>query len=300
MTRLFPGVRSSFAHPTFIHATRHARPTGTDLYGIYREMVLFDFQAEIHAGFFVSYYRNFAVPSIARTLAGTGEMAARPLKRSYDTGIVIHEIIANGFDHERSRAMIGLLRRVHASVPGTAEDFVYVLMTLLVLPLRWVEAHGWRRPTNLETEAAAAFYSELGRRMGLGPVPATFEAACRFLDDYEDRYLGPSPEGAALLAATVPALENRLPVMARRFTPLVLALMMDKPEVADALGLKRAPAALRFAFNTVLRARAVRVRTLPLPTSPSFVPGTANIAVYPEGYTLDQIGPGAGTAAARS
>jgi hypothetical protein len=291
--------RGAIFNDRFTHPTRRSRPSGTELYKIYRNMVLFDFQSEIHAGFFVSYYRNFAVPSIARTLAGTGEMAARPLKRSYDTGIVIHEIIANGFDHERSRAMIGLLRRVHAGVPGTAEDFVYVLMTLLVLPLRWVEAHGWRRLTALEKDAATAFYSELGRRMGLGPVPGSFDAACRFLDEYEDRNLGPSPEGAALLAATVPALENRLPAPLRRFSPLVLALMMDKPEVADALGLNRAPGALRLAFNAVLRARAIKVRTRPLPTSPSFVPGTANIAVYPDGYTLDQIGPGAITSVTR-
>jgi hypothetical protein len=113
----------------------------------------------------------------------------------------------------------------------------------------------------LEKDAATAFYSELGRRMGLGPVPASFDAACRFLDEYEDRNLGPSPEGAAFLAATVPALENRLPAPLRRFSPLVLALMMDKPEVA--------------------------------------VPGTANIAVYPDGYTLDQIGPGAITSVTR-
>ena len=195
--------------------------------------------------------------------------------------------------------MIGLLRRVHAGVPGTAEDFVYVLMTLLVLPLRWVEAHGWRQLTALEKEAATAFYTELGRRMGLGPVPATFEAACLFLDDYEDRNLGRSPEGEALLAATGPALENRLPAPLRRFTPTVLALMMDKPEVADALGLKRAPAALRLTFNAVVRARAFKVRARPRPANPSFVPGTANIAVYPGGYTLDQIGPGAEINAAR-
>jgi hypothetical protein len=162
-----------------------------------------------------------------------------------------------------------------------------------------VEAHGWRRLTALEKDAATAFYSELGRRMGLGPVPASFDAACRFLDEYEDRNLGRSPEGAALLAATVPALENRLPAPLRRFSPLVLALMMDKPEVADALGLNRAPGALRLAFNAVLRARAIKVRTRPLPTSPSFVPGTANIAVYPDGYTLDQIGPGAITSVTR-
>lgn len=272
------------------HPTRLAEPRDEDPFDLYRRMVLFDFQQEIHAGFFLSYYRNFAIPSIARTLAGRGELRARPLKRSYDTGIVIHEIIANGFDSDRGQQMIELLRRVHRGVPGTDEDFLYVLMTLLVLPLRWADQHGWRKLRDREKDAATAFYGELGRRMGLATAPATFADACRFLDDYEARHLGPSPEGAELLAATVAALENRLPRLLRPFTGTVLALMMDKPEVALALGLKPSPAWLRLPFNAVLRARALRARTKPLPTTPSFTPGGA-VSAYPDGYTLDMIGP---------
>jgi hypothetical protein len=273
-----------------IHPTRRIRPTGQDLFDIYRTMVQFDFQQEIRAGFFVSYYRNFAIPSIAKTLAGRGEMAARPMKRSYDTGIVIHEIIANGFDSDRGSAMVELLRRVHKGVPGTSEDFLYVLMTLLVLPLRWVDAHGWRKLTSLEEEAAVAFYAELGRRMGLDPAPATLAEAGAFLDSYEARNLAPSQEGAVLLDATVAALENRLPRMLQPMTGTVLALMMDKPEVALALGLTPSPAWLRASFNAVLRLRALRTRMRPLPTSPSFTPGGV-MSAYPDGYTLDMIGP---------
>lgn len=272
------------------HPTRLARPSGDDLYGIYRTMVLYDFQKEIHAGFFVSYYRNFAIPSIARTLAGRTEMRERPMKRSYDTGIVIHEIIANGFDSDRGQAMTALLRRVHQGVPGSGEDFLYVLMTLLVLPLRWVDQHGWRKLTALEENAAVAFYAELGRRMGLDPAPATLAEASAFLDDYEARHLGPSPEGAELLGATVTALKVRLAPPLRPFTGTILALMMDKPEVAVALGLKPAPALLRAAYGAVLRSRAARARRSPLPTAPSFTPG-GKMSAYPDGYTLDMIGP---------
>jgi hypothetical protein len=114
-------------------------------------------------------------------------MRDRPIKRSYDTGIVIHEIIANGFDSDRGQAMTALLHRVHQGVPASSEDFLYVLMTLLVPPLRWVDQHGWRKLTALEEEAAVAFYAELGRRMALDPAPPTLEAAGRFLDDYEER-----------------------------------------------------------------------------------------------------------------
>ena len=274
-----------------LHPTRQTLPAGDDLYGIYRTMVLYDFQKEIHAGFFVSYYRNFAIPSIARTLAGRTEMRERPMKRSYDTGIVIHEIIANGFDSDRGQAMTALLRRVHQGVPGSAEDFMYVLMTLLVLPLRWIDQHGWRKATPLEEEAAVAFYTELGRRMGLDQAPATLADAGDFLDDYEARHLGPSPEGAELLGATVAALKNRLARPLRPFTGVILALMMDKPEVAVALGLKPAPSVLRACYNAVLLFRAVSARSIPLPTEPSFVPGKVGVSVYPNGYTLDQIGP---------
>jgi ER-bound oxygenase mpaB/B'/Rubber oxygenase, catalytic domain len=273
------------------HQTRRARPTGTDAHGIYRNMVLYDFQSEIHSGFFLSYYRNFAIPSTAKVLAATGEMTSRPMKRSYDTTIVIHEIIANGFEHERSRAMIDLLRRVHKGVPGTAEDFVYVLMTLLVLPLRWIERYGWRRLTELEKQAATDFYAELGRRMGLKGIPATFADAGRFLDEYEDRNMGPSPEGAMLLDATVGAFASRVPARLRRFTPTIMALMMDKPQVAVALGLKPAPWVLRVPFAAVLHFRALNARRLPLPTVPAFVPGKMSVVAYPDGYTLDQIGP---------
>ena len=77
----------------------------------------------------------------------------------------------------------------------------------------------------------------------------------------------------------------------RPLTPVVLALMMDKPRVALALGLTPSPAWLRLVFNAVLRFRAVRASMLPLPTQPSFVPGKTGTSVYPNGYTLDQIGP---------
>lgn len=163
-------------------------------------------------------------------------------------------------------------------------------MTLLVLPLRWVDSHGWRKLTALEEQAAVAFYAELGRRMGLEPAPATLAEAGAFLDDYEARHLGHSPEGAELLAATVTALENRLPRLLRPLSGTVLALMMDKPEVAVALGLKPSPAWLRAPFNAVLRLRALRTRMRPRPTGPSFTPGGA-MSAYPDGYTLDMIGP---------
>lgn len=273
------------------HRSRTAVRTATDPFDIYKDMVLYTFKTEIRAGFFVAYYRNFAVPSIAKTLFERGETTARPMKRSYDTGIVIHEIITNGFDSERGDKMVELLRRVHKGVPGSAEDFQYVLMTLLVIPLRWIDAHGWRKLTDQERDAAMAFYAELGKRMGLKPTPATFAEAAAFLDDYEARNLAPSPEGTALLDATAEALAVRLPGPLKTRTKNVIALMMDKPEVVPALGLTPAPRWLKSVFGRLLDVYALVIRARPIGTEPSFTPGKSGKSVYPGGYQLDQIGP---------
>lgn len=276
------------------HPSRRTAPVPGDGRELYREMVQHSFSTEMRAGFFIAYYRNFAIPSIARTLAERGETTARPMKRSYDTGIVIHEIIVNGFNSDRGQAMVELLRRVHKGVPGSGEDFLYVLMTLLVIPLRWVERHGWRKPTQAEIDATMAFYTELGKQMGLGPVPASFEEAGQFLDDYENRNMAPSPEGAALLNATAEALAVRLPGRLKGKAPVVISLMMDKPLVVAALGLKPAPKWLQTAFNAVIRVRALLTRFTPLSDAPSFTPGKSGSAVYPNGYELHEIGPHAG------
>lgn len=273
------------------HPSRRAAAVSKDGHELYRDMVQHTFSTEMRAGFFIAYYRNFAIPSIAKTLAERGETTARPMKRSYDTGIVIHELIVNGFDSNRGQAMVELLRRVHKGVPGSGEDFLYVLMTLLVIPLRWVERHGWRKPSQAEIDATMAFYTELGKQMGLEPVPATFEEAGRFLDDYEDRNMAASPEGQSLLAATAEALAVRLPDRIKEKAPLAISLMMDKPLVVAALGLKPAPAWLQGGFNAVLRVRALLTRFTPLSDAPSFTPGKSGSAVYPNGYELHEIGP---------
>lgn len=274
-----------------IHPSRRAKADPADLHGVYRDMVLHTFSAEMRAGFFIAYYRNFAIPSVAKTLAERGETTARPMKRSYDTGIVIHELIVNGFDSDRGQAMVELLRRVHKGVPGTGEDFLYVLMTLLVIPIRWIERHGWRKPTETEISSAMAFYTGLGEQMGLDAVPATFDEAGRFLDSYEDRNMAASPEGSTLLNATAEALAVRLPGRFKNKAPVVISLMMDKPLVVDALGLRQPPAWLQGAFNSALRVRALLTRFLPVSVEPSFTPGVSGSAVYPDGYQLHEIGP---------
>ncbi|MFC8304839.1 oxygenase MpaB family protein [Specibacter sp. NPDC057265] len=281
-------------HPTSSLAEserRQADAAPDDWEAPYRQMVLHDLAADIELGFFLAYYRNFAIPSIAATLQRNGEITQRPVKRSYDTAIVTYELICNGLDSERGRHMIRLLNHVHRHVPGNNDDFLYVLLTLLVVPIRWARAHGWRPPTPAEETAATRFYQEIGARMNIGTIPSTFAEAEQFFDHYERKNIAQSPGGVQLMASTVQVLKSRLPGPVRPVVKQMLSVMFDDDRLTDALGLPRATPLNKAALHAALKARNAIHRRRPLAKKPHFVPGLEGSSLYPNGYRLDDIGP---------
>lgn len=257
----------------------------------FRQMVLFDLATDMELGFFLSYYRNFAIPSIAATLHTNAEIQQRPMKRSYDTAIVIYELIACGLDSDRGHHMVELLNRVHSNVPGSKDDFLYVLLTLMVVPIRWTHKHAWRQPTSAELAAASRFFAELGTRMNITGMPTTYEEAEAFFDRYESTRVAASPQGQRLMGATVQVFQDRLPKVLRPLASRIISTMLDDARLTDALGLPRAGRISRSALKAGLAVRNAITRRRPLKTKPHFTPGDAGSSLYPGGYSLDQIGP---------
>lgn len=254
-------------------------------------MALFDLAADMELGFFLSYYRNFAIPSIAATLHTNAEIQQRPMKRSYDTAIVIYELIATGLDSDRGKEMTALLNRVHRNVPGSKDDFLYVLLTLLVVPIRWTQRRAWRQPTTAELAAASRFFTELGARMNITAMPATYTDAEAFFDRYETTHVAPSAQGQHLMDATVQVFQSRLPAPLRPLAKQIISTMLDDGRLTAALGLPHATRVSRAALKTALKVRNAIHRRRPLKRRPHFTPGQAGSSLYPNGYSLDQIGP---------
>ncbi|MEZ2388527.1 oxygenase MpaB family protein [bacterium RCC_150] len=272
-----------------LHCQQTASPN--DWQTTFRQMVLFDLAAEVEFGFFLAYYRNFAIPSIAATLDANAEIQQRPMKRSYDTAIVIYELISCGLDSDRGRTMVELLNRVHRNVPGSKDDFLYVLLALLVVPIRWIQKQAWRQPTAAELAAASRFFTELGTRMNITGMPATYAEAEDFFDHYEATHVAPSAEGQLLMDSTVRVFQSRLPVPLRPLAKQLISTMLDDDRLTDALGLPRAARISRTAVKTGLAVRNAIHRRRPPKTKPHFTPGNAGTSLYPGGYSLDQIGP---------
>ena len=218
-----------------------------DAHEVYRTLVLLDLPFELKFGLNLAFYRTFASPRIAALLTHTGEMAHDPDKRAFDTGLIIYEIITNGFAHERSRRVIAALNRMHGRWPIAPEDYRYVLSAFVVAPTRFVDQWGWRRRrlTAHERMATASFYRELGHRMGIRDLPETYEGFARAFDDHEERHLAPSGHGRQLMALTQRVIAEQLPQVlrpvARPLAGRLTAVLIDQRWPPASVCVRQAP-----------------------------------------------------------
>src|SRR4051794_27007060 len=146
----------------------------SDWLEIYRRLTLWELPDEARFGFQIAFYRPLAVPRMAEVLKGTGHLRRDTMRRAYDTGIVIHEIIWGGVDSKRGQQMVRLLNKIHARPGIYPEDMEYVLDGLMVVPTRFMDAYGWRHVTAKEREATWRFWDVLGERMEIASRSSSY------------------------------------------------------------------------------------------------------------------------------
>ncbi len=258
---------------------------------IYQLTTLHDFPTDMRVGLNLAFYRIFAIPHMAELLVQSGEIIDRPKKRAYDTGLIMYEIIANGFDHPRSREMIRMLNRIHKPWPISNDDYRYVLADLMVVPLQWLDRRGWRPLLPAERDASVNFYRQVGRLMAIKDAPTTYAAAERLVREFESRYLSVSPAGRRLMESTQQIIVRKLPGPTKRIGPALTSALFDQPELTNALGLPSPNWPLARAVDGVFFARKVSRRLRPAAAESWFKPGRSGGSVYPHGYSLHQLGP---------
>jgi hypothetical protein len=128
---------------------------------IYQTMVRFEFPYDMKLGLNLAFDRGFAIPHVAKLLAETGELTQRTQRRIDDTGLLMYEILLNGLEHPRGRAALRRINQAHRPHSIANDDYVYALAALIVIPTRWLDRYGWRRPCCHERAASHAYYREL-------------------------------------------------------------------------------------------------------------------------------------------
>lgn len=249
----------------------------------FRAAVLADLGPGFFRGFIASYYRTFAVPQIAAELVRHGGTLGLPAKRATDTAIAIYEIIGDP-GGARASAMLAYLKHAHREVRGDAEDFEYVLYSLLVVPARFLERYGHRQLTEHELAGGVAVLAEIGEAMGVANLRASYAEWVAFQSAYEGAYVQRTHDSDALLRASLPILASRMPPgFSWAASRLLSALVMDRL-FQGSLGLP-SPGLGRMILRQTLRTDVRRTKGRPF-----FEPGKSGSGVYPQGYKITDIG----------
>ncbi|WP_082859746.1 oxygenase MpaB family protein [Alloactinosynnema sp. L-07] len=256
---------------------------------IIRYTALHDFTFDTALSLQMAFYRTYAIPGIAAVLGGSGEIAARPIKRGEDTGLMVFEIIEHGFDHPRSQRVLNAMNAMHSRWDITNDQFLYVLGVFLIPWMRWLRNYGWRQPTATETAAAHRFYAEMGGRMGITDIPATFEAFEQWFDRYESIHLAPNEHGQRLLHASHKLFTNRFPPRLA-FLGITFGNALLDDALRHALGVNGPSAPARGLIRLIFKVRARILRWHKAPTNSGFTPDGVTPG-YPDGYSLEQLGP---------
>jgi hypothetical protein len=234
-------------------------------------------------------YRTYAVPSIGRLLASTGELTERPQRRYDDTDLILSTICEHGYESPEGRGAIRRMNAIHRRLEIANEDHLYVLSAVTFEPIRWNERFGWRPLVDVEREATFVFWREVGRRMGIRDIPESYDAYERFNRDYEREHFRYTAEGRAVGVATRELFLSWLPGVPRALARPAIHALMDEP-LRRALGFDDPPRAVAAAVEGALRARARVVRALPPRRRPRLRTPLRRRS-YPDGWRLDELGP---------
>ena len=260
-----------------------------DFLRIYRITAVYEFPWDITRALELALYRTYAVPSIGRLLAETGELTDRSQKRYDDTALLLDAVVEHGFANETGRTAIRRINQMHRSYDISNDDMRYVLCTFVVTPKRWLDLYGWRRLSPHERQACAVYYRTLGAHMGIKDLPQTYEDFERTLDAYEAEHFGWDEGGRRVSDATLDLMGSWYP---RRFAPLArkaaLALLDDS--LIRTFRYEQPGPVARGLTRGALKLRARAVRLLPPRTSPHYARQNPEIKGYPNGYEVPALG----------
>jgi hypothetical protein len=249
----------------------------------------YDFPFDTTRSLEFALFRTFGVPSVSALLARTGEFVHRAQKRYDDTDIIVSELMEWGYDSDRGKRALRRMNQLHGRFAIANEGFLYVLSTFVYEPIRWNARFGWRPMCPQERLGLFYFWREVGRRMNLRDLPASYEEFERYNVDYEQQHFRFTETNRRVGSATVELFCSWFP---RVLAPVVrgaMVALMDEP-LLEAFGFPRPSRPMRALVTGGLRLRAKVLRWLPPRRQPRHRTAMRQRS-YPHGYVIEQLGP---------
>lgn len=251
----------------------------------------FDFPWDTQRALELALIRTFAIPKSSQLLVATREFTERTQKRYDDTVAIISALGFYGYSSNTGKRALRRMNQIHGHYVIPNDEFLYVLSTFVLEPLRWNARYGWRQLSDIEKQATYVFWREVGRRMNIADIPDSLAALDAFNRAYEAEHFAFHPNNLILADATEALfLSWFLPTWAtwpRSVAREAVHCLMDKP-MRDAFGYDDPPAWLQHTVTRSLQARKRLWRYLPARQTPYILPPLRS---YPAGYALEHLGP---------
>ncbi len=249
----------------------------------------YEFPWDITRSLELAMLKTYCVPSISQLLDRTGEFHHHTQKRYDDTGLLVAEILKWGYDSDRGRESIRRMNLIHGHYSIGNQDFLYVLSTFIYEPIRWNERFGWRLFSETEKLAIFYFWQEIGKKMDIKDIPATFEEFAQYNRNYEQQHFIYSDSNRRVGESTLNLFLSWYPAVSRPLLkPMVLGLF-DKLSL-NAFGWPHPPAVVRNLVERSLKLRGRISRSLLPRRRPDFYTDS-KLRSYPDGYSLNDLGP---------
>jgi hypothetical protein len=252
----------------------------------------YDFAFDTTRALEFALYRTYCVPSISALLDGTGEFRQRAQKRYDDTDLIVSTLLERGYDSPQGRAALRRMNQIHGRFTITNDDFLYVLSTFVFEPIRWNARFGWRPLCEQERLASFHFWREVGRRMNIHAIPATYGEFERFNLDYERTHFRYSDTNRRVGEATRDLFLGWFPRPFRSLITIFIYSLMDD-RVIEAFGFPRPGRGARALLGGALALRARLLRLLPARRRP-LLRTEGRPRSYPRGYRIEELGPPSG------
>ena len=248
-----------------------------------------DFPSDTNRALEFALFRTFAVPSISQLLDSTGEFHHRAQRRYDDTGLLLSEMMERGYESERGKRALRQMNKIHSRYSISNEDYLYVLSTFIYEPIRWNQKFGWRPMVEKEKLAMFYFWREIGGRMNIRQIPATYEEFERWSLDYEEEHFVYSPSNQRVAQATVNLFLSWFPAFLRSPIRRGIYCFLDF-QVRKAFGFPNPPFHLEQLVKVAMKLRAVCIAWIPRRRKPFYFTEIRG-GSYPNGYVIEELGP---------
>lgn len=261
-----------------------------DAWEIIRLSLFYEFPWDFNRALEFALYKTYATPSVVNVLHRTKELENHTQKRYDDTDILLSEIIENGLKEGRGKQALEQMNKIHAAFKISNDDYIYVLSTFVFDTAFWINRYGYRKLTSNEELAGYYVWKEIGEHMHIHSIPDSIFKLKKFHDDYEAQNFIYTEVNAKVAKATENLMLSWvLPSSLFELGRPVLHAVME-PHLLKAFNYQEPPKILRQSIANLLRIRSTVESWFPR-KSPYIRTKDYKHKAYPNGYTIEQLGP---------